>query len=199
MSNIVKKKQYDFVNLAKFISAVFVIGIHTSPLQGLHPKLNYFTRCIVFRLAVPFFFICSGYFLAEKLFDEDKKKVKDYVKKYILNILNIYILWSIIYTLLNFNTYFGDGNIIKNIILVVARFLFKGAYIQLWYLSAICVSVYLIYKIHMAVKCVIHEIFLSQSSKIVPVKTASLRYAVCGCCSCIKNANCYNQKLIFIK
>ena len=41
MSNIVKKKQYDFVNLAKFISAVFVIGIHTSPLQGLHPKLNY--------------------------------------------------------------------------------------------------------------------------------------------------------------
>ena len=47
MSNIVKKKQYDFVNLAKFISAVFVIGIHTSPLQGLHPKLNYFTRCIV--------------------------------------------------------------------------------------------------------------------------------------------------------
>lgn len=145
MSNIVKKKQYDFVNLAKFISAVFVIGIHTSPLQGLHPKLNYFTRCIVFRLAVPFFFICSGYFLAEKLFDEDKKKVKDYVNKYILNILNIYILWSIIYTLLNFNTYFGDGNIIKNIILVVARFLFKGAYIQLWYLSAICVSVYLIY------------------------------------------------------
>ena len=51
-----------------------------------------------------------------------------------------------------------------------------------------------VYKIHMAVKCVIHEIFLSQSSKIVPVKTASLRYAVCGCCLCIKNANCYRKK-----
>ena len=33
---------------------------------------------------------------------------------------------------------------------------------------------------------------LSQFSKIVPTKTASLRYAVCGCCLCIKNANCYN-------
>ena len=32
---------------------------------------------------------------------------------------------------------------------------------------------------------------LSQFSKIVPIKTASLRYAVCGCCLCIKNANCY--------
>ena len=37
--------------------------------------------------------------------------------------------------------------------------------------------------------------FLSQSSKIVPIKTASLRYAVCGCCLCIKNANCYSPWL----
>ena len=35
--------------------------------------------------------------------------------------------------------------------------------------------------------------FLSQFSKIVPIKTASLRYAVCGCCLCIKNANCYSS------
>ena len=36
-------------------------------------------------------------------------------------------------------------------------------------------------------------LFLSQFSKTVPIKTASLRYAVCGCCLCIKNANCYNK------
>ena len=33
--------------------------------------------------------------------------------------------------------------------------------------------------------------FLSQFSKIVPIEMAYLRYAVCGCCLCIKNANCY--------
>ena len=32
---------------------------------------------------------------------------------------------------------------------------------------------------------------LSQFSKIVPIKMAYLRYAVCGCYLCIKNANCY--------
>ena len=37
-------------------------------------------------------------------------------------------------------------------------------------------------------------VFLSQFSKIVPIKTAYLRYAVCGCCLCIKNANCYRKK-----
>ena len=35
--------------------------------------------------------------------------------------------------------------------------------------------------------------FLSQFSKIAPIKTAYLRYAVCGCCLCIKNANCYRR------
>ena len=38
---------------------------------------------------------------------------------------------------------------------------------------------------------------LSQFSKIVPVKTASLRYAVCGRCLCIKNANCYKGSAVF--
>ncbi len=33
---------------------------------------------------------------------------------------------------------------------------------------------------------------LSQFSKIVPVKTAYLRYAACGCCLYDKNANYYN-------
>ena len=34
---------------------------------------------------------------------------------------------------------------------------------------------------------------LSQFSKIVSIKTAYLRYAVCGCGLCIKNANCYKN------
>ena len=34
-------------------------------------------------------------------------------------------------------------------------------------------------------RCAAHH--LSQFSKIVPIKTASLRYAVCGCCLCIKS------------
>ena len=38
-----------------------------------------------------------------------------------------------------------------------------------------------------------NKLILSQFSKIVPVKTAYLRYAVCGCCLCVKNANCYKE------
>ena len=41
-----------------------------------------------------------------------------------------------------------------------------------------------------------NKLILSQFSKIVPIKTAYLRYAVCGCCLCIKNANCYNFGIV---
>ena len=36
-------------------------------------------------------------------------------------------------------------------------------------------------------------VLLSQFSIIVPIKTAYLRYAVCGCCLGIKNASCYSH------
>ena len=44
-----------------------------------------------------------------------------------------------------------------------------------------------------------YDLRLSQFSKIVPIKMAYLRYAVCGCCLCIKNANCYKIGLALYK
>ena len=51
-----------------------------------------------------------------------------------------------------------------------------------------CGAVYLLEEI-----VLVENGFLSQFSKIVPIKIAYLRYAVCGCCLCIKNANCYKN------
>ena len=53
-------------------------------------------------------------------------------------------------------------------------------------------GVYHFYFLHQMRISALFSFILSQFSKIVPIKTASLRYAVCGCCLCIKNANCYN-------
>ena len=52
-----------------------------------------------------------------------------------------------------------------------------------------CGAVYLLEEI-----VLVENGFLSQFSKIVPIKIAYLRYAVCGCCLCIKNANCYKSR-----
>ena len=52
-----------------------------------------------------------------------------------------------------------------------------------------CGAVYLLEEI-----VLVENGFLSQFSKIVPIKIAYLRYAVCGCCLCIINANRYKSR-----
>ena len=141
MSSLEEKNKYDLINFWRFISSILVVAIHT---VTRHQDLGYFI--VVFsRIAVPFFFICSGYFLYNKLYENNKDVRRKNIYKYIKNIFSIYFLWSIIYLIFNYNVYFGNINFIKEIILLIRSFLFIGISGHLWYLSALCFSVYLLY------------------------------------------------------
>lgn len=141
MSNLAEKNRYDLINFWKFISSLLVVAIHTVTRQQ---DLGYFI-VVSSRIAVPFFFICSGYFLHNKLYENNKDQRRKDIYKYIKNIFSIYFLWSIIYLIFNYDIYFGHINIIKEIILFIRCFLFMAIRDHLWYLSALCFSVYLLY------------------------------------------------------
>lgn len=49
------RKQYHSLDLAKFISAVLIIVLHTGPLSSYSSVLHYGLRNIVTVVAVPFF------------------------------------------------------------------------------------------------------------------------------------------------
>ena len=58
------------VDLLKVIFCVFIICLHTEFLEntiGVSSNLTWIIKQYFFRLAVPFFFVTSGYFLGEKL------------------------------------------------------------------------------------------------------------------------------------
>lgn len=57
------RKQYHSLDLAKFISAVLIIVLHTGPLSSYSSVLHYGLRNIVTVVAVPFFFMASGFLL----------------------------------------------------------------------------------------------------------------------------------------
>lgn len=62
-----KDRQYHSIDLAKFIMAIAVIAIHTNPLINYNNiGINYIYNNLV-SMAVPFFFISSGYLLSKKL------------------------------------------------------------------------------------------------------------------------------------
>ena len=96
---------------ASFIAALMVVGIHTS---GRAPNVIEGSSALwwlevighygFFLIAVPFFFICSGYFLAGHM--EGCGWWKREFSKRMRTLLVPYIVWSLVYALLPLTVFF---------------------------------------------------------------------------------------------
>lgn len=120
------KKDYQLIDIAKFIFSICIIGIHTQLFAEY--KIGYYIKTNIFRLAVPFFFICNGYFIAKNI------EHKRYNKKNIIILIKQYLFWCIFYTVLyNFLAAweFDFENLVLDIINV---FTFRTTNIM-WYLG----------------------------------------------------------------
>ena len=137
---------FNILDLLKFLFAFAVIAIHT------HVSEDRTTDCmailnIVENLAVPFFFIVSGFFLGRKISVNNEFAV---YKRYVHRILKLYIIWCILYLPINlyyeivvykFSLGFTIFDIIRGWLLVG-----ENPYSwPLWYLLASVVAVLLIY------------------------------------------------------
>lgn len=128
------KKDYFSVDVCKFVCALLVIVIHTEPLKNLLPNVDFVLNKIA-RIAVPFFYCCTGYFVFRK-FDETNIDFK-YIRKTCLKFLRLYIIWSIIYLPLSIiNVINRDENLYEKILLLVKNFFMYSSYQHLWYLRA---------------------------------------------------------------
>lgn len=90
-----KNAQFACIDLMKFICAILVVTIHTSPFKNVSPLLDYGLTQYIARLAVPFFFVASGYFLFRKT-DYDNFDV-NVPLTYAKRIFRLYLLWNAIY------------------------------------------------------------------------------------------------------
>lgn len=88
-----EKTRYIFMDICKFICAFLVVGIHTSAMFIGSENLK-----ILARIAVPFFFIVSGFFTSKA--SVQTQSYWQYIKKtlkYILFALAIYLVYNIIH------------------------------------------------------------------------------------------------------
>ena len=105
----------------KWLAAFLVVAIHTSPLESIWPYGDFLLTRIAARLAVPFFFMLTGYFTVQ---------VKKTEKKLLLLYLGVTCLYLPvqIYKYMGGET-FTAGRILKDIF-------FDGTFYHLWYLPA---------------------------------------------------------------
>ena len=124
-----ESKSYTGIDCFRMIAAVLIIAIHTSPL-GTYSELGDFilTRVIA-RVAVPFFFMTSGFFLISR-YNYKSEKFMKFIKKTAL----IYGAVIVLYIPINiYNGYFKMENLLPNLIKDIV---FDGTLYHLWYLPA---------------------------------------------------------------
>lgn len=123
------KRDYAGIDYFRFAAALLVIAIHTSPLASLSVTGDFILTRTIARIAVPFFFMTSGFFLISR-YAADDSRLWRFVKKTAL----IYAAAILIYIPVNiYNGYFGTDNLLPNIIKDIV---FDGTLYHLWYLPA---------------------------------------------------------------
>ena len=118
------------IDIAKYVAAILVVAIHTHPFKVIWPVFDFVFVEILCRFAVPFFAVCTGYYLA----------ISGSIKRSFMKIAKLYCLWSLVYLVYLFYVWRQNNLEISWLYLVGW---FEGAmcsfsFYHLWYLNAMC-------------------------------------------------------------
>lgn len=136
-------KKYGGLDYFKILAAFLVVAIHTSPLTSFNNTADFILTRVIGRVAVPFFFMVTGYFMMSGYLFHKSKSVASlltWVRKNLLLYAGVIVLY------LPVNFYAGQlkGAGISDILRML---LFDGTFYHLWYLPASVVGVLLVYLI----------------------------------------------------
>lgn len=118
----------------RVVSALLVVAIHTSPLGSLSTDADWFLTRVIARIAVPFFFLSTGYFSREIL---ENGKLGKRLQKLCL----LYLASIVLY--LPLNIYMGDFHRIS-IGTCLRKLLLDGTFYHLWYFPAVIIGLILL-------------------------------------------------------
>lgn len=131
------EKNYGGLDIFKMIAAFLVVAIHTSPLASFSAAADFFLTRELARLAVPFFFMVTGYFvLSDRLWGEGKdlRPIWRYLRKTVL----LYAAAIILY--LPIGIYAGHYKDLTPF-RAIKMLLFDGTFYHLWYFPALILGI----------------------------------------------------------
>lgn len=139
------KKNLVGIDLFKLIAAVLIVILHCiGKYLGEVGILFINNICCI---AVPFFFIVSGYFFGRGLQQKKDNERKNYFKKYEKNLIKIYIVWSLIgipFMIRDYLNIYGN-NYSYIFLLMIRNIFFTGTFGIYWYILAMIGASILIY------------------------------------------------------
>ncbi len=165
-------KQYKSLDFAKFICAILIIVLHTAPFADYSSLLNFGFRNIITVIAVPFFFLTSGFLAFKKIDSLDGEKKKTYVFSYLKRLVVMYLIWTAVYFVFVAIKWSREAFSIYSVLEYIKDFFFEGSYSTIWFLPALFAATLVVYLLHkkfsyrtiFAIACVIYLFTLGGSS-----------------------------------
>ncbi len=124
----------------RLAAAFLVIAIHTSPLASFNGNADFFLTRILARVAVPFFLMITGQFIAADFFTNNSTKLK--LKKYLSKICLLYMAAILIY--LPIGIYSGLYHF-QTAYDIFRMLIFDGTFYHLWYFPACIIGILIVY------------------------------------------------------
>lgn len=127
---------FGMVDVLRLVFAIGVAAIHTMAFQSINEDLRIATSMGICRIAVPFFFIVSGYFLYNRINSEKEPKAT------LKRLLILYLTWVAIEFITLLPMVLSSLNIPA--IILVKRLLVMGVTGSLWYISSLIITIFII-------------------------------------------------------
>lgn len=126
---------YAGVDYFRIVAAVMVIAIHTAPFSGISKDFDFLLTYCAGRVAVPFFFMTTGYFVLgswRKNGNNAGSKVIRFIKK----TLFLYVVSIVLYLPINFYS----GGLPGSAGEFIRMLIFDGIFYHLWYFPAVIIG-----------------------------------------------------------
>lgn len=118
------------IDLAKFVAALLVVAIHTALFREVNQTLYFVFNELICRLGVPFFAICTGYYLCKRA----NNSQWHIIWKQEWKLIKIYALWTVLYFLFLIPNWIEIGYLsFPNCIGYLKSAILTGSYFHLWY------------------------------------------------------------------
>ena len=123
------------IDIVKYVAAILVVGIHTCPFADVSAELDFAFVDIVCRLAVPFFAVCTGFYLANAITAQGNLTS---VWRSLRKVMVMYTGWSMVYLLIYLIDWHNSGSLRSEYLVGWCKsFFVSSTYYHLWYVSAL--------------------------------------------------------------
>lgn len=129
-------QEFNLVDCCKLICAFLVLAIHTRPFCEWEMLAEF--RSLLTRLAVPYFFFASSYFLFVKLETSPQKEKFTILKKYLIRLSILFIFWNMVYFPFTINYLQSNEELsLRRILFTIEDIVIRGGGYYLWFFHAL--------------------------------------------------------------